>query len=294
MLSDLRSTEEHADRRLRVGADAEPAERLRAFKGFLRLETERLRMRHRRGLSGPEVTRRRAYLVDLVVRRVVELSAADAGREDALAGRLAVLATGGYGRAELSPHSDVDLLFLHDGSGEDLAPLVESAVRQLWDSGLSVGHAYRSLREAVAMAREDLHSRNAVAEARLVAGSDALHEQLETSLARALYSSRRGTARYLEAVREELRERHAHFGEVVCLLEPNVKESAGGLRDLHTLGWVGRAVHGCRGLKELRAAEKISRAEYTVVRRARDGAARRATVRDSALRPPWVRLLAPG
>jgi [protein-PII] uridylyltransferase len=270
MLSDLRSTEEHADSRLGPDAGAGPGERLQAFKRFLKLETERLRMRHRRGLGGLEVARRRAYLVDLVVRRVVELAAAEAGRGHDLArGRLAVLGVGGYGRAELAPHSDVDLLFLHEnGSGEELAPLVESSVRQLWDSGLSVGHAFRSLGEAVAMVRDDLHSRNAVAEARVVAGGGALHEQLEAQLARAIYSNKRTTARYLDAVREEWRERHARFGEVVCLLEPNVKESAGGLRDLHTVLWVGRALHGCRGLKELVAADLLSRVEYRAARRA--------------------------
>src|SRR5512140_4044509 len=169
------SIREHALARLR-GADAaaEHVRRIEGFKRFLKLETDRLRMRHRMGLGGLEIAATRAYQVDQVVIRACQLAAEAAGPAAAAElGRCAVVALGGYGRAELAPYSDVDLLFLHRGRpAAAVTAFVEQVLMQLWDAGLTVGHSFRSTKECVAMAREDLHSRTALTEARLVTGSD--------------------------------------------------------------------------------------------------------------------------
>jgi [protein-PII] uridylyltransferase len=272
MLIDLRRIDSHAERRLDEVEAADHGARLRAFKGFLKIELERLRMRHRFGLGGIQIAGARAYLVDLVLRRVCELAAAEVGTPlDRFDDGFAALALGGYGRRELAPHSDVDVLFLHGGrSPQAPQPLVEKALVLLWDVGLTVGHSFRSLEECVAMVRSDLHSRNSLAEARLIAGSEGLLRRLEDELMRAVYSSRRATTAYLDAMRAEWRERRGRFGDVVCMLEPNVKESAGGLRDLHTTFWVGHARFGCRTLEQLHEEGHVSKNEVNAARRGYD------------------------
>jgi [protein-PII] uridylyltransferase len=272
VLIDLRRIDSHAERRLDDLATADHSGRLQAFKGFLKIELERLRMRHRFGLAGVEIAGARAYLVDLVVRRVCEVAAIEVDTPlDSIQDGFSALALGGYGRRELAPHSDVDVLFLHGGrSTRTLQPLVEKALLLLWDVGLTVGHSFRSLEECVTMVRTDLHSRNSLAEARLITGSPSLVRRLEDELMRAVYSSRRTTTAYLEAMRAEWRERRAKFGDVVCMLEPNVKESAGGLRDLHTTFWVGHARFGCHTLAQLLEGNHISRTEASSARRGYD------------------------
>ncbi len=272
MLIDRRSIDTHAERRLGDGSGTDREERLQAFKGFLKIETERLRIRHRFGLGGVDIAAGRAYLVDLVLKRICELAALESGRplkdrEDSFA----ALALGGYGRRELAPFSDVDVLFLHDGkSAGETKALVEHALLMLWDAGLTVGHSFRSIPECVAMVRGDLHSRNAMAESRLLTGSERLVNRLSDELMRGVYSSRRITTTYLEQMQRDGEQRRARFGNVACVLEPNVKETAGGLRDLHTVFWVGHARFGCRNLDELLEEGQISETEHSTARRAYD------------------------
>ncbi len=255
MRIDHQRIDSHADERLdvRVGH----AERLEAFRGFLKLETRRLRTRHRFGLGGVEIAAGRAYLVDLVVKRAFQT----ASRPGEAPG-LAVAAIGGYGRRELAPHSDVDLLFLHDGrSASQAQALVEQMLVLLWDVGLRVGHSFRSVEDCLAMARRDLHSRNAMADARQIAGQAELFSGFDQALERTVYRSGRLTDGFVEEMRHEWQQRRERFGHVVCVLEPNVKEGAGGLRDLHTVSWLARVKLGCRGLQALRSQGIVSEAE---------------------------------
>ncbi len=246
-----------------------PAE---ALKRILRLENERLRMRQALGLGGTEIARARSDLVDLVVARACREAAqgADRGVQRELA-QCAVIALGGYGRRELCPFSDVDLLFLHPGDPSPaVAAFVERALITLWDAGLTVGHSFRSIKECVAAARDDLHSRTALTEARLVAGSPALHEALQLRVESVLLRSRSAREGFLEQMRIEWQDRLDRFGHTVCVLEPNVKEGPGGLRDLHAVLWVAFARHGSRGLASLQSTGLLDPAEYAALRRAHD------------------------
>jgi [protein-PII] uridylyltransferase len=267
----------HARERLEGAAlGADPKGQVEAFKRFLKLETERLRMRHRFGLGGIEIATGRTYQVDLVVTRACQLAAEEADRASRaeLMG-CAVVALGGYGRGELAPFSDIDLLFLHGGRPTDIVrTFVRRALQLLWDMGLTVGHSFRSPPECVQMAREDLHTRTALCEARLVTGHAPRFEALTRELEASLLRDRRATDRFLEALRTELRERHEKHGRTVCLQEPNVKEGAGGLRDLHAVTWVGHARFGTRGVAGLRAEGWISDSEYMAARRPYDFLAR--------------------
>jgi [protein-PII] uridylyltransferase len=262
---------DHANERLAViNATTGREEQVEAFKKFLKIETERLRIRHRFGLGGSEIARGRSYLIDMVVCRACQLADFDLYPSDAESG-CAVIALGGYGRRELAPFSDVDLLFLYAGRGNGSAKqFIERVLYLLWDMGLTVGHSFRSLRECVAMARSDLHSRNAMAEARLITGNVHLFRRLMKQLDEAAFKSRRETQLFLESMMAELRARYEKFGHVVCMQEPNVKESAGGLRDMHTALWIGHSRYGARELDDLRATDHISGAEYATARRAYD------------------------
>ncbi len=241
-----------------------------SLRRLLKLETERLRMRQGLGLGGTEIAAARADLMDHVVRRACQDAAQAAGPEaQRELAHCAVVALGGYGRRELSPCSDVDLLFLHRGSASKAAAaFVEKALMTLWDAGLTLGHSFRSARECAAEARSDLHSRTALAQARLVAGSqlqfDMLQQRLDIALGGA---SQQG---FLAQMRTEWRERETRFGEAVCVLEPQVKEGPGGLRDLHAVLWIAHARYGIRGLPALENAGVFEPADYAAVRRAYD------------------------
>jgi [protein-PII] uridylyltransferase len=261
-----------ADERLaRAGAWSPHEEQAGVFRSFLKAETERLRIRHRFGLGGLEIASGRSYLVDLVVCRACQLAAADLGPgASSDLDACAVVALGGYGRRELAPSSDVDVLFLH-GSGARAARIfAERVLYLLWEMGLSVGHSFRSVSECVAIAAEDLHARNALSEARLVAGSEETFRRLARAMDGRVYGSKRRLRSYLETLSEDVEGRYERFGSAICVQEPNVKEGPGGLRDLHAVLWAGRAKYGCRGLDDLKSRDLVSGAEYVTARRAYD------------------------
>jgi [protein-PII] uridylyltransferase len=147
------------------------------------------------------------------------------------------VAVGGYGRGELCPGSDLDLLLLHRGGRRDRAELGRLAERlwyPVWDRGLKLGHAVRTVKEALALAGSDLNTATAQLDVRLVAGDPALAAELAR---RAVEQWRATASRWLSALGESVVERHAKAGEVAFLLEPDLKEGRGGLRDVHALRW---------------------------------------------------------
>jgi [protein-PII] uridylyltransferase len=266
----------HADEKLAItGSAAERQDQVAMFRKFLKIETERLRIRHRFGLGGGEVMSGRSYLVDLIICRACQWAASQLTSSLDIENRCALIALGGYGRRELAPFSDVDILFLYAGRRSDgVKEFVELVLYLLWDIGLTVGHSFRSVKDCLAMAREDLPSRNAMAEARLITGNVHLFRRFTKELDDAVFKSKRETDAFLHAMRLEMEARYEKFGRAVCLQEPNLKESAGGLRDLHTVLWVGHARYGLSGLDDLRAADHITGAEYASARRAHDFIAR--------------------
>ena len=273
MKIDREQIEAHARQRLQGEAHpADPRGRLSDFKRFIKLETDRLRMRHRFGLGGLEIASARSYQVDQVVAHACRLALTEADVEArlALAG-CAVVALGGYGRAELSPFSDVDLLFLHQGrSAEGVRSFVEQVLQLLWDVGLTVGHSFRTLPQCLQEARGDIVSRTALAEARLVTGDTAVFGALDRALDNVIRRDRKTGEAFLALLRSEVAERHARVGGAVCVQEPNVKEGVGGLRDLHAVLWVAQARHGARSLTEAREAGLLSAREHQAALRAYD------------------------
>ncbi|HUF76555.1 MAG TPA: HD domain-containing protein, partial [Longimicrobiales bacterium] len=245
---------------------------MRSLRTFVEAEHAHLLERHRYGLGGREIARGRADLVDLVVSRASRAVAEDLGpsaREDLSS--CAVVALGGYGRQELSPHSDVDVLVLHPGSLTSARrAFVESVLPLLWDVGLEVGHSVRSIADCIELGRTDLHARNAMSEARLVTGDDELFHRFTADLHADVYGNAQANRFFFDAMRAEVAGRRGRYGSVVGVLEPNIKEGAGGLRDLHVIGWVGLARYGVNHADELLRAGLLTPFEHRQAVRASD------------------------
>jgi [protein-PII] uridylyltransferase len=182
---------------------------------------------------------------------------------------MAIVATGGYGRGLMAPGSDIDLLFLlpykQTAWGESIA---ETILYCLWDMGLKVGHATRSVDECIRQAKADMTIRTALLEARFLLGERKLFEQLVASFDRQVVN---GTAtQFVAAKLAEREERHRRAGASRYLVEPNVKDGKGGLRDLHTLFWMAKYVYRVREPEELIGRGVFDRQEYALFRRCED------------------------
>jgi len=248
---------QHAARRLVWPPGAAPAKLLGSFKQFLKVEEHRLKMFHRAGAGGRELANARAAMMDLVLRRL--FTAADQHyrqHHDSAPVPLAFVALGGYGRAELSPFSDIDIMFLHDTAsrGRHQHPYIASVVEQvlylLWDIGLKVGHSTRTLREACDEANRDMQSKTALIESRLLGGDPALYEEFRQALVK--HCVRGHEAEYIAARMADQKSRHEKHGDTPYLQEPNVKNGCGGLRDFQNLIWMAYFKHGVLRLADLR------------------------------------------
>jgi [protein-PII] uridylyltransferase len=179
------------------------------------------------------------------------LAVDDAKREGAQATTpLVLVALGGYGRGELHPLSDLDLMLIYEG---EMSAFVQRATQgllyALWDLGLQVGHAVRSLPDCLAMARTDFPSRTSMQEARYLVGDRRLFSRFRKVLAENVYQ--KDFAQFLETTLTERDQRYRKFGGSPYMGEPNIKESAGGLRDIHTAMWLASTKFGTRTLREL-------------------------------------------
>ncbi|MBI4260832.1 MAG: [protein-PII] uridylyltransferase, partial [Actinobacteria bacterium] len=159
----------------------------------------------------------------------------------------ALAALGGYGRGELAPRSDLDLLILHGGRDGAVRDLAERLLYPLWDAGFAVGHAVRTVKECLAEASR-LDSLTALLDARLLAGDEGPFSELRD---RILARVRKEGRAFLERLREEAHRRHERHGSAAHLLEPDLKEGAGGLRDVHSVGWAAIVVIGSSALDGL-------------------------------------------
>ncbi|NEX95060.1 [protein-PII] uridylyltransferase, partial [Caulobacter sp. 17J65-9] len=242
-----------------AATEGDDAERRRLALAVLKetLEQGRASARARldAGAGGVEVARELCSAADVVVRALWDFAHVHVLRtRNPTAGeRLALIATGGYGRGVLAPYSDLDLLFLRPWKETAFSEsLIEFMLYALWDLGLKVGWASRSIDECVKLSREDMTIRTALLEMRPLAGEAALAEKLR---ARFVKDVIKGTAAaFVEAKLKERDARHAKSGASRYQVEPNVKDGKGGLRDLNTLFWIARyfAPESPLGLKTLK------------------------------------------
>jgi [protein-PII] uridylyltransferase len=250
----LRSAEEALARSYTGPASEWPERRRRLRLDLLREHLASayagLRTRHADGASGEESIRSHAAFMDGLLRLLVQQADRDARATGHPRTPLVLVALGGYGRGELHPSSDVDLMLIHGG---EVTPYVQRMAQEilytLWDLGLRVGHACRSLADCLALARTDLPSRTSMQAARLLAGDRRLFATFQRTLDQEVY--RKDYGEFLRQTLAERDERYRKHGGSVYVQEPNVKESAGGLRDVHTALWLAFTKFGARSLKEL-------------------------------------------
>jgi [protein-PII] uridylyltransferase len=183
--------------------------------------------------------------------------------------RIALFAVGGYGRAEMAPHSDVDLLFLTPWKITPWAEsVIESMLYILWDLKLKVGHSSRTVADCLRLAKSDVTIRTALLEHRFLGGWQPLAVELDDRLWKELFRST--GPQFIEAKLAERAERHRRQGGQRYVLEPNVKEGKGGLRDLQTLYWIGKYLHRVPSSEGLVGAGLLTRDEYDSFRRAEE------------------------
>ena len=183
--------------------------------------------------------------------------------------RIAIIAVGGYGRATLAPGSDIDLLFIPSGKQATAsANVIEYILYLLWDLGLKVGHSTRSLDDCIRQARADFTIRTAILEARFIHGEHALFDELQQ---RFIAEVVKGTGpEFIQAKLQERDARHEKAGESRYLVEPNVKDGKGGLRDLQTLFWIAKYYYRVANSHELVAKDVFSGDEYRQFLKAED------------------------
>ncbi|ETW11930.1 PII uridylyl-transferase [Roseivivax marinus] len=220
-------------------------------------------------MAAPEITHAYSYLTDGLVRAALDVATGRLHRNPTPteSERLAVLAVGGYGRGEMAPHSDVDLLFLTPYKITAWAEsTIESLLYILWDLKLKVGHASRTVKDCLRLGGEDFTIRTSMLEMRYLAGHAPLADELHERLWDDLFA---GTEReFIEAKLEERAERHRKQGGQRYLVEPNVKEGKGGLRDLQSLFWITKYVYRTEDTAELVQLGVFRREEHETFRRA--------------------------
>ncbi|MBI4324675.1 MAG: [protein-PII] uridylyltransferase [Chloroflexi bacterium] len=259
--------EADAAQRLPLPQNRQPTQELGRYRDFLKLEYHRLLMLHRSGTGGREVCHARATVMDILLRHILEavqrhLEASGPARRP----RLALIAIGGYGRGELNPHSDLDVMFLHESGlvtrgkpNPYLGALTDGLLYTLWDIGLKIGHSVRSIEDCVKVANNDMQSKTSLLEARLVTGDAALFERMQAVV---LAKCVRGFEEtYIAARLADQAARRAKFGNSACMQEPNIKNGCGGLRDYQNLLWMAFFKYRVRSLQELQDKELMSESE---------------------------------
>jgi [protein-PII] uridylyltransferase len=219
--------------------------------------------------QGYRAAAEQAFLIDQLVRAIFDYVTAYlypiANRS--ASERLAILAVGGYGRGEMAPYSDVDIAFVTPYKRTAWTEqVVEAMLYLLWDLGLKVGQSSRSLDETVKMAQEDLTIRTALLESRFVWGDREVYEEA----AKRFWSEVVGKTapEFVRLKMVERDERHKRMGDSRYVVEPNIKDGKGGLRDLHTLYWIGKYIHRVRSSADLVEVGLLTTAEYRRFRRA--------------------------
>ena len=224
--------------------------------------------RHEDGCPGVELCAaisdlRDEVLIDLTNAALVDLN--EAG-PNGLWPEIALVAHAGYGRRDVAPYSDVDLMILHSpGVGSRVAPLAERLLRDVFDAGLIVGHSVRTPEQACRMACNEPMICTSLVESRLLRGSESLFADYKNRLLRQTHRR----ARWLMAgIEKDRRQERLRYGETVFLLEPNVKRSRGALRDIQLIRWLGLVRYGTADFRQLHALGKLHEEDLTAILRA--------------------------
>ena len=259
----------HAEDQLGLAGKRRPTEVLSTYKKFLKLEEHRLRLKHQAGGGGREICARRGELVDVILRHVFAAAANAVGQSET---SLALIALGGFGRGELNPFSDVDVMLLHGDAAGKVSPYIEEMAEQilylLWDIGFKVGHSTRSMKEALAQANHDMLTKTAMLESRFLAGDRVLAREFRNQFrTKCVIGSER---EYVELRMRDQEARHRKFGDSVYMQEPNLKNGCGGLRDYQNLLWMSYFKEGALTTTHLVGEDWLSESDQRRIEMAYD------------------------
>ncbi|MGJ8649128.1 MAG: [protein-PII] uridylyltransferase [Opitutaceae bacterium] len=265
----------HAQKRLVFDPGESRSKQLPAYKRFMELENTMLMRNHRKGSSGMKNCQARAAMIDVIIENLF-IAALDlyGTKYGALPCKMAVLATGGYGRRELNPHSDIDLMFLYPDkiTGKNFDKfqevLTEEILYPLWDLGLKVGHASRNPKEAISEARNEVQSKNAILESRIICGSEPVFKKMYKQFSD--FCKKENSRDYILQRLEDESQRHAKAGNTIYLQEPDIKNGVGGLRDFQNILWMSHIKFGYRSFGELVKAKLLRPDERQDMRAAYD------------------------
>ena len=262
----LKKIEAAAEAKLEFSPNLNPAEKIARYKNFLKVEAHRLKLFHRAGAGGRAVCQGRAAILDALLRHLWETTvhnlSAEAQKEFP---RIALVAIGGYGRAELNPHSDIDFMFLHEGQvavGKPLpylAKLIDGILYPLWDIGLKIGYSVRDLEDCVKVANTDMQSKTSLIESRLIAGNEALFNKFRNTVVKKCVVGFED--KYIAARLEDQTTRRSKHGNSAMMQEPNIKNGCGGLRDFQNLLWMAFFKYRTRSLNDLEEYEFVTESE---------------------------------
>ncbi|MBJ7326185.1 MAG: [protein-PII] uridylyltransferase [Chthoniobacterales bacterium] len=253
----------------RQTGDKKASESLAAYQRFRRLEEHRLRLRISSGAGGREVVRQRSNLVDILFRRLfAQVCEDNFGR--AKPEGFAVVAFGGYGRREMNPFSDVDIMFLHAGreTNKQETAAVQEIIRMLWDMGFKVGNSVRSVREAIVQSNGDLQTKTSMLESRYLCGDRELFTKFRAEFEKKCVKKQEDAYIAWRLVNQgELHEQH---GRIISMQEPNIKQGIGGLRDYQNLLWIGAFRVGALSTAKLVEKKILTESERRLLEKAYD------------------------
>ncbi len=220
-------------------------------KSFLARYRDDIRQHHNSGASGADVTHLLCDMMDELNNKLLNSIIFDLDGSGALMDHITLVAVGGYGRGELNPYSDVDIMFLHDGSIP--TPRIEDIAQKLlyflWDMRLDVGYSVRVIADCVEMAASDGTVKTALMDSRYLSGSRPLFDNLHKVIFSQILP--RSSDKFIKEKLSDMKVRREKYGSTVYLLEPNLKEGEGGLRDLQTAMWVARVKYKFSEPREL-------------------------------------------
>src|SRR6058998_222892 len=262
----------HAENRLAATGTTRPTEVLPLYKKFLKVEEHRLRLKHQAGGGGREICGRRAELVDILLRYVFGAAAATVRGNGETKVPVALIALGGYGRGELNPFSDVDVMVLHHHGVAKISPHLQEMANEvlylLWDSGFKVGHSTRSIKEAITEANRDMRTKTAMLESRFLAGDSELAQEFRKQFRSKCVDGHE--QEYVATRMQDQVSRHKKYGDSVYLQEPNLKSGCGGLRDYQNLLWMTYFKEGSLSTNQLVGKDWLSETDQRRIETAYD------------------------
>ena len=252
---------------LSIPTDSSLNNELSSLKRYLKSESARLKNCHREGVAGSEICKNRSQILDTLLRAIFEwtLNTFEPQKKERNI-RISLVAVGGYGRTELNPHSDIDIMLLHNGSASNHTRIFKHGVLEkftgpggliytLYDLGMKVGHSARNIQDAINVANDDMQTKTSLIEARLICGDENLFQQLQLQIESKCV--RGNINSYLQLRIKDQDARRIKFGNSALLQAPNIKNGCGGLRDYQNLLWMSHFKYGTRNLEELQTQEMI-------------------------------------